>query len=78
MDDMSHVEASYPDFPNPLKFLTYLIAIYVGPAVRKNAIALAFADVEGLAVSRIYQAIDVGLKLSGNSRRERFEAICAC
>jgi hypothetical protein len=43
------------------------------PDVREDAIALPFADVEGLPIARVDEPVDIGLELLLHTERERMD-----
>ena len=69
VDDVGNLEAGNADFADALELVTEVVALLAQLIVdvRKDAVALALADVERLAVARVNEPVDVGLELGTTS-----------
>jgi hypothetical protein len=74
VDDVGDLEAGKADFADALELVTEVVAplAQLIVDVRKDAVALALADVERLAVARVNEPVNVGLELGHHVRREHF------
>jgi len=74
VDDVGDLEAGDADFADALELVTEVVAVLAQLIVdvRKDAVALALADVERLAVARVNEPVNVGLELGHHIRWEGF------
>lgn len=72
MDNVSDLEASKPDRPDPFHFVVKLIAVQISLCVdvSKHAVALAFPNVERLSVPRVNEPIDISPESPRDIRRD--------
>ena len=65
MDNMAYFKPRKLNLTDSLQFVSNLVVIEIatGAHVREDPVALTLADVEGLAVARIDEPVDVGLQL---------------
>jgi hypothetical protein len=71
---MSDLETGKANLPYALEFVVEVIAFeaFLGADVRKDAIAPALPDIEGLPVSRVDEPVDVPLQLGSYVWGKRF------
>ena len=70
MSDLEAVEANVPDAPELVTEIVAFQALLVVD-VGEDTIPLALPDVEGLAVPRVNEPVDVSLELARHFRRKR-------
>jgi hypothetical protein len=76
VNDVGDIEASRANLVNAFQFLARVVTVDFGANVGEDAVALPFANVERLAVSRVDEAIDVGLQLLDDLGWKRLSVIC--
>jgi hypothetical protein len=72
VDDVGDLETGETYFADALELVVLLVAVLTQliADVREDPVALALADVEGLAVAWVDEAVDVGLELRDDIRRK--------
>src|SRR5947209_18936281 len=76
MNHVGWLKAGDPDLSDPSQLVVQLVAhqAFLGTDMCKDAVASPLAHIERLAIPRIDQTVDIGLKLSRDLRGKGFAA----